>query len=621
MRVQPPPINKNWFLIVSFILAGVITQYYPIPLLFGVTVNLGAIWYLAVIRFFGLKQAVLVAVLISVLSYMLNTSNPFVFISIFEVIIIGGLFIRKGRNLFTWTFLYSCIAILIMYLGIYLFDSSAWVTIDSFLFLHDMIELSIAALLADTFSVYLPNAPLLKRFLFRESRLYFGYMIFNIIMISTIIPLISLTVMTAWTLEDDVYIQYQAKQKTFEMTINERISQMDASEIQRLHLGSSIEKAHTIDWLDRIIAETNQMVYVIDNEGSLFVNSSNALSYSALKEELVTGMVTPDQSGQSIWVSGTGSDLTDWRNSYYMTTTPFFNMQIELYIPMKPEIQGTISTITTYYFVLMAVFAITFLFGTTANAILTKSLHHLTNMTSDLPEKIKAGEPFRTRTLPIVEFGLLAGNIEKVGQRLEQMFFEVQANNKLLTERTVQLVRSEGKLYHVANFDELTDLPNRHSFYNEIHTLIDTGRECFALAFIDLDRFKEVNDTFGHSGGDELLKRFAKRLIQFHETVEKLEVYRLAGDEFVAIIREDSKQIVGEICNDLHEEINRPILIQNTTIRLTASIGISFYQEDGETVDDLLHAADQAMYQQKNNNKEREGATIANDEEQTNDKD
>jgi diguanylate cyclase (GGDEF)-like protein len=119
-----------------------------------------------------------------------------------------------------------------------------------------------------------------------------------------------------------------------------------------------------------------------------------------------------------------------------------------------------------------------------------------------------------------------------------------------------------------------------------------------AVLFIDLDRFKEVNDTLGHTIGDELLVEVAKRLSGHIRTGDLLS--RLGGDEFVCVLENvDSPFEAASVAEKLNDRIAGPIELRNHSLQISASIGIAIYPQDGADTDNLLRAADTAMYQAK----------------------
>ncbi|UBV44708.1 diguanylate cyclase (plasmid) [Deinococcus taeanensis] len=146
--------------------------------------------------------------------------------------------------------------------------------------------------------------------------------------------------------------------------------------------------------------------------------------------------------------------------------------------------------------------------------------------------------------------------------------------------------------------DDLTGLRNRAHFMQALHAAVrglETGA-LFAVGFADLDDFKAVNDAFGHEAGDELLREVGRRLRQ---CVRKGDVVaRLAGDEFVVLIRTIEDHTLDTLAPRLLQALERPVHIQNVQVRVQASLGF-ILPAPGLSADEVLAAADQAMYDAK----------------------
>ena len=166
-----------------------------------------------------------------------------------------------------------------------------------------------------------------------------------------------------------------------------------------------------------------------------------------------------------------------------------------------------------------------------------------------------------------------------------------------ITERK----RAEARLMQLANFDTLTHLPNRALFHDRLaHALAKAHRskKLVALLFLDLDRFKTINDSLGHYAGDELLKSVAERLQK--NAREEDTVARLGGDEFTVILEginynEDATIVARKIL----EVMGQPFYLDGHEVFVTTSMGIAIYPLDGDNSDDLLKNADTAMYRAK----------------------
>ena len=166
-----------------------------------------------------------------------------------------------------------------------------------------------------------------------------------------------------------------------------------------------------------------------------------------------------------------------------------------------------------------------------------------------------------------------------------------------------RLVISEAKNKQLAHQDSLTGLPNRNALDKQINKyIVMPGNNKFAVFFIDLDRFKDVNDTRGHAQGDKLLNIIAKRL--FKAMRDNDVVFRFGGDEFVAIVNfSTDAHEVEHIAANLIKVIAEPIALEDTEVHVTASIGISVYPKNADDAESLVKYADTAMYKAKKEGK------------------
>ena len=178
-----------------------------------------------------------------------------------------------------------------------------------------------------------------------------------------------------------------------------------------------------------------------------------------------------------------------------------------------------------------------------------------------------------------------------------------------LNEDITQARELEQKIHQQAYYDLLTGLPNRFLILDRLCVALKNAQrsECrLALLFIDLNKFKLVNDTYGHEVGDLVLQNTANRIqdsIRLSDTVG-----RLAGDEFIVIIEklsavqndiEEDKHLIKAVAKKINQSFNRPITVNNYEIAVSVSIGVAISPEQGNSSKELLHYADLAMYQSK----------------------
>jgi diguanylate cyclase (GGDEF)-like protein len=172
-------------------------------------------------------------------------------------------------------------------------------------------------------------------------------------------------------------------------------------------------------------------------------------------------------------------------------------------------------------------------------------------------------------------------------------------------DRADEKAKADQQIKHLATHDSLTNLPNRVMFNQLLHFAIEAARRHerrFALLFIDLDRFKIINDSLGHEAGDMLLVEIANRLRQALRASDV--VARLGGDEFVVILEEAAESHdVERIASNLLSVLSQPLQLSGHECHTTASIGVAMYPVDGSDAQTLTKNADTAMYLAKEDGK------------------
>lgn len=169
-----------------------------------------------------------------------------------------------------------------------------------------------------------------------------------------------------------------------------------------------------------------------------------------------------------------------------------------------------------------------------------------------------------------------------------------------IEEDITEKKQTEEHVHYLANFDPLTGLPNRRQLNNRFHYILASvkrNRRSFAVMFLDLDHFKEINDSLGHSFGDMLLIQLAQRLKSILREEDTLA--RLGGDEFIVLLPDIDVSGAAKVAEKLMENISQPFTVEKNELTVTASIGMALYPADGLDMETLSKNADAAMYRAK----------------------
>lgn len=195
----------------------------------------------------------------------------------------------------------------------------------------------------------------------------------------------------------------------------------------------------------------------------------------------------------------------------------------------------------------------------------------------------------------------LSENHEELTQIYEELIaaqdeLKSQYDELLVSNETIK--NNEDQLSYLAYYDILTGLPNKLSLYEKSYCASLSEDSTAALMFIDIDHFKYINDTMGHSYGDKLIKLVGERLVALQR--DNTQAYRLSGDEFIIVINdfksiEDTKAYAKYILESFKQQFE----IENSVLNISLSIGIAVYPEHGQNTDELLKHADIAMYMAK----------------------
>lgn len=228
------------------------------------------------------------------------------------------------------------------------------------------------------------------------------------------------------------------------------------------------------------------------------------------------------------------------------------------------------------------------------NNAITQPLFDLTALMQTLgnSQNYQLRSPLRSKD----EIGQLAQGFNTLLDQIVRHEAQIQSE---LQQRQL----AEQRFERLANFDSVTHMANRHAFNTSLKNVVEANskQKIVGLMFVDLDNFKTVNDTLGHHAGDLLLKAVAERIQG--AVADHGQAFRIGGDEFAVILPEASTFEMQEIAQSIIQALNQPCHIQQNSLHIGASIGISIYPEHADNMQTLMRRADEAMYHAKSLNK------------------
>lgn len=211
------------------------------------------------------------------------------------------------------------------------------------------------------------------------------------------------------------------------------------------------------------------------------------------------------------------------------------------------------------------------------------------------------GHPIADGAAVIIELLGVGGQVRTAEMRVSDVDWNGRSATLLILRDVTERTHLLDRLHNLANYDAVTGLPNRTLFFEHLEQAIREARRPgrrVALLFIDVDGFKQVNDTFGHDVGDEFLKQIGERMKGALRDGDS--VARFAGDEFLVTLTQVENTEEGSVVADkLLAALGDPFEVDGNVVEMGASIGVAYFPDDAQDSEALLRYADRAMYAAK----------------------
>ncbi len=581
-----------------------------IHIIFEIDYMISSIFFLLILKVYGSKGALFAVAAVNGLEYAFFNHGVQPILSFMEVAFVCLIYDRKKKFLVVWDVLYwifigSMTILATQYSLTGLINNETYSLI--FMCAANGIFNSV---LVDILTSYIPFERLCG---FENVSVKYHtiatYLIY--IAITGILgPFIVYTVLDGRNYEKRIEINAYDSTKNTVNKIIEEISNWSYEDLRALNLKSIIQMGRIEDLIKISTASIPLNIQVIDKnekvlvpgdlaEDEFYYNLTNGGKFRYISEGFF--MWQPDLKS----ISGL---LYDSDGALYMYESEFYNYKMVAILPIKNYRAEYFNTYLSHVRVISLFLILISILILAMNRIVLQYLGRLMNESTGLTEKLRSQEKIEWPDTNIFELKVLTSNFKVMSEDLTGMISDYRKMYGELEKRTYQLLQSEQKLQQLAYYDNLTGLPNRSNFTNHLKLIIEDKKqsesnniEDTAVIMIDLDRFKQVNDTMGHAAGDLLLNSVAERMNKALSGLDSNNFFiaRLGGDEFVTVLNGLNMSEIESVAISLIDSLKKPFWLEGKEVFIGGSLGISVYPYDGDGISDIIKNADIAMYSAK----------------------
>ncbi|KAA0546263.1 EAL domain-containing protein [Bacillus sp. BGMRC 2118] len=590
-------INSEIILLLTLISLVFITTKFNLTFVYGISLTFSTIFLFVLLRIFGLRAAVIVGLtsLLFVPKETMNIASNLV--SVIEIIFVGSFFLkgRKAKMFFVDVLFWISLGAIMLYALHYISISG-----DA---LYFQISKSIVnglfnVLIADMLLAYFPFYKFTKNNRLNKNNVSVHQFLTQITIFAILVPFFISVISNTWNTHDTTTRNQIVSAEMIVNRMERELEYWKKDDFQHLAINEVFQSSELGELIQRHRMQESNII--------ILTNSNHVLASTIRNVRVQTTydwqnhynfkQVSSDYY-EALPKGSTNQPIIQWSRGQYIYSKQLDSVPIQVVIqfPMSKS-QEQIFKVTIEQIKYLGLFSlIAILLVMSVTRVLTQNLSSLTKVTTGLPEKLRTFEKIEWPQSTIAELRLISSNLREMADKLKELFTESIEMNKRLSKQKEKLQESEDKLHQLAFYDSLTHLPNRHFFQKYVKDLIQVdATERIAIIFLDLNQFKQINDTLGHDAGDLLLQLTATKLSHLQQ--ERREIFRLGGDEFVIVDRVHHVDEVQETVDAVLREFSTFFEINGQMLYITASVGVSMYPDDATDLDTLVKFADIAMY-------------------------
>lgn len=578
-------LNKKYLLYFLVLLACVI-KLLKIEYLLGISIDFSSIIIFIVLFIYGFKESIVTAFIICGLDLIVNGYLYYQLITLLEVVTISLYSVKKNTksilqiDIIFWIIIITFSMILNITLNYFEvgfvinYASLLLISINA-LFNVLVVQIIYVSFIQEAFSKVKVKVSL------REITFY---VLFSAILIPFIINMLLDVKSSYQTISDGATT---SAHEIYER-LNEDLNSWSERQVLNFKLNSTIETETMRETIENISKHKNYNVKIVDKSGEVLLSVIN--SNGGIKEN--KDYDKKDITNSLYEILPKGKQFVDynsrWINGYFIYECEFNPLDLVLVVEIPLVIyKDRIAAEYMSQIKFLILFCIcVFILGQVIKKTMISHMNLICENSENVVNILQESTDVVWPKSNIAEVGILSDNIKNMIYSLQENFHEIS--------------ETQSQLYKLAYFDGLTKLPNRVFFKEYLKECISDKKNLFAVMFIDLNKFKTINDTMGHDIGDKLLIQVGRRLKNLQ--TDRYKVFRLGGDEFVIVTFLTEKDEATRIAEKTLEIFNKEFRVdKEIQLKITGSIGVSVFPEDSKDVDTLIKYADMAMYEAKKN--------------------
>lgn len=588
-------------LFLLFLGTAVLLYQYSMPIIYGYHFQIAGLIMIVAMAVMGAVPALALAAVFGSLQWLIWDEPLFVWVLVLEMMFLA-LFQKRSRRNYLYTDAAFWILLgtpFVLWLA-YLQQVHPWSN-ALLLLLISIVNGLFNALIGELLTTYMPAF----RRITGDQPVNLNKVLSHLAIASVTIPFIIFAVIIGWYQSKMITERAANLTSSVAKGLEGQLRSWNEADQRLLRLSSLIQLGRLQEMTENYM-NTNRplQITITDSRGKPLIAKHAKGSGSAGQPAWMTkGTLYQVNPSLLLWLPKHSRyySSADWENSYFvydaLLSGPAIRVQIE--IPFSYFAKDIYYVYTVNFAFILGSMTVAALVCLVISRSLIRYVMNLIQATASLPEEIQKNRVLNLKNSPILELNWLKNNFNQIASKLSAMFRESEEMHRNLKQQTKELQRQEKLLSQLAFTDSLTQLPNRNCFMKYLQLMEESSGEdagLTAFLFIDLDKFKTVNDTMGHAAGDELLREAA---LMIKGLSGQGAAYRLAGDEFVVVLEQTSHEEIDHICRRLLAAFGRPILIKDRPCELSLSIGVAVHPIDGFNFEQILNLSDKAMYAAK----------------------